>query len=43
MVENNLKTVIVMEDDARFDAYFKSTINYFIEETDKKRIQWDLL
>ena len=43
MVENNLKTVIIMEDDARFDAYFKSTINYFVEESEKKHIQWDLL
>ena len=43
MVEKNYKKVIILEDDAKFAIYFKSTLRHLINSLDSKDVKWDML
>lgn len=43
MVEKNYQKIIILEDDARFNSDFKSVLNYFQNEMQSRKFEWDLL
>ena len=43
VVDNNLENVIILEDDAKFEVNFKSTLNHIMNQIDENSIEWDLL
>ena len=43
VVDNNSENVIILEDDAKFEVNFKSTLNHIMNQIDENSIEWDLL
>merc|ERR1719245_1284328 len=43
IVESDLETVLIFEDDIRFEPYFQSKFDHLIRELDSIREQWDLV
>ncbi|XP_076241704.1 glycosyltransferase 25 family member isoform X2 [Calliopsis andreniformis] len=41
--EDNLKRVIVLEDDVRFEPFFRQKVNYILSELDYLQLKWDLV
>nr|XP_012148279.1 PREDICTED: glycosyltransferase 25 family member isoform X2 [Megachile rotundata] len=43
VIENNLKSVIVLEDDVRFEPFFRQKVNYILTELNNFQLEWDLI
>ena len=43
MVARDLHTVLILEDDIRFEAFFIQKLEYLMEELESKLDQWDLV
>ena len=43
MVARDLQTVLILEDDIRFEAFFTQKLEYLMEELESKLDQWDLV
>lgn len=43
VIENGYESVIVLEDDVRFEPYFRQKIKYILAELDNLQVQWDLI
>ncbi|XP_078285634.1 procollagen galactosyltransferase 1-like [Rhinoraja longicauda] len=43
IVERGLKKSVVFEDDLRFEIFFKRRLMYLMKETEKAKLDWDLI
>ena len=43
MTKHKFERILIFEDDARFNLNFKSLLQYFLAEMDKKSVIWELL
>ncbi|GAB1863997.1 Glycosyltransferase 25 family member [Camponotus japonicus] len=43
VLEHGYKNVMVLEDDVRFEPFFRQKVNYVLEELSALRIEWDLI
>lgn len=43
VIEGGFKSVIVLEDDVRFEPFFRQKVNYILSELDHLRLEWDLV
>ena len=43
IVDNDYNRVIVLEDDIRFEPFFRHKVTFIIGELDRLKIDWDLV
>lgn len=43
VIENDYESVMVLEDDVRFEPYFRQKVNYVLNELQKLNTEWDLV
>ncbi|XP_076622754.1 glycosyltransferase 25 family member [Colletes latitarsis] len=43
VLENGFEKVIVLEDDVRFEPFFRQKVNYILTELDNLQLDWDLV
>ncbi|XP_078041605.1 glycosyltransferase 25 family member [Augochlora pura] len=43
VIENDFETVIILEDDVRFEPFFRQKLKYILTELDNLNIVWDLV
>lgn len=43
VIENGFKSIIVLEDDVRFEPFFRQKVNYILRELEDLQFEWDLV
>ena len=43
VIENGFKSIIVLEDDVRFEPFFRQKVNYILKELKDLQFEWDLV
>ncbi|XP_071878104.1 glycosyltransferase 25 family member [Bombus fervidus] len=43
VIENGFKSIIVLEDDVRFEPFFRQKVNYILRELKDLQFEWDLV
>ncbi|XP_076286910.1 glycosyltransferase 25 family member isoform X2 [Lasioglossum baleicum] len=43
VIESDFETVIILEDDVRFEPFFRQKVKYILTELDNLRFEWDLI
>ncbi|XP_043461056.1 glycosyltransferase 25 family member [Leptopilina heterotoma] len=43
VIENNYESVMVLEDDVRFEPYFRNKVNFVLKEIQRLKTDWDLV
>ncbi|XP_015608067.1 glycosyltransferase 25 family member [Cephus cinctus] len=43
MIENRYEKIMILEDDVRFEPYFRQKVNFILNELDRLNISWDLV
>nr|XP_033329451.1 glycosyltransferase 25 family member [Megalopta genalis] len=43
VIESDLETVIILEDDVRFEPFFRQKVKYILTELDNLNVVWDLI
>ncbi|KAG8038300.1 hypothetical protein G9C98_006627 [Cotesia typhae] len=43
VIDNNYDKVMVLEDDVRFEPFFRNKVNFILKELDRLKINWDLV
>lgn len=41
--DNNFNRIMVLEDDVRFEPFFRQRIDLLLKEIDRLQLQWDLM
>lgn len=43
VVKNDYSRVMVLEDDIRFEPYFRHKVQFIVHELERLQIEWDLV